>query len=447
MKNLRSLPSIEQLLKAESIQPVIQQFGRTLVLDSLRQVLDDVRSDTIRGVPDYEEIIAIAASRSADAVAPGLREVINATGVILHTNLGRAPLSRETIQAMVDVSRGYSNLEFNLEAGTRGSRQIHTIPLLCKLTGAEDSLVVNNNAGAVLLTLTALANRKQAVISRSQMVEIGGGFRVPDVMRQSGTRLLEVGTTNRTNLSDYEKALETGAHIVVRAHPSNFKIIGFAEEPPFEKIVELVHAFGGLVIDDLGSGSLLDTKRFGLAHEPMPQESIRAGADVVCFSGDKLLGGPQSGLIIGRSDLLQKIRKHPLARALRADKTCLAALEATLIHYVKDESVEKIPIWRMISQTHSALKSKAETWRRAIGLGELVEGRSTIGGGSLPGETLPTTLLSLPVRTPQVFLSRLRKAAPPVIARIENDLVVMDPRTVLPWQEEDFLRIIVETLA
>jgi L-seryl-tRNA(Ser) seleniumtransferase len=348
---------------------------------------------------------------------------------------------------MSGVSRGYSNLEFNLETGSRGSRHTHTEALLCKLTGAEDSLVVNNNAAGVLLTLTALANRKQVVISRSQLVEIGGGFRVPDVMRQSGAKLVEIGTTNRTHLSDYTGALAAGARIVVRAHPSNFKIIGFTEEPSLGDIVQTTHAYSGVVIDDLGSGSLLDTIRFGLSHEPTPQESILAGADVICFSGDKLMGGPQAGLISGRAPLISKIRHHPLARAVRADKTCLAGVTATLIHYLKNEAVEKIPVWQMIARTQAEIHEIASRWKARLETGDLVAGESTIGGGSLPGETLPTTLLSLSVRSPQTFLAKLRKGNTPVIARIADDRIVFDPRTVFAWQEEDFLQKVMHTLS
>jgi len=447
MKNLRALPSVEQLLQSPPIQPVITTYGRTLVTDSLRQVLDDIRSDTIAGIPDSQEIVTRAEALAKQILTPSLIGVINATGVILHTNLGRAPLSQETIQAMSGVSRGYSNLEFNLETGSRGSRHTHTEALLCKLTGAEDSLVVNNNAAGVLLALTALANRKQVAISRSQLVEIGGGFRVPDVMRQSGAKLVEIGTTNRTHISDYTDALEGGARIVVRAHPSNFKIIGFTEGPTLDEIVRTTHSYDGLVIDDLGSGSLLDTIRFGLSHEPTPQESIHSGADVICFSGDKLMGGPQAGLILGRAALIKKIRHHPLARAVRADKTCLAGVTATLIHYLKNEAIEKIPVWQMISLSEGVLRETAIRWKARLNVGELVAGQSTIGGGSLPGETIPTTLLSLSVRSPQAFLAKLRKGEVPVIARIADDRIVFDPRTVFPWQEEEFLQKVVHTLS
>jgi len=364
-----------------------------------------------------------------------LLPVINATGVILHTNLGRAPLSTSAIQSMQAVSRGYSNLEFNLENGKRGSRLIHAEILLQNLTGAEAAVVVNNNAAAVLLVLAALANKRRVIVSRSQLVEIGGGFRIPDVMRQSGAKLVEVGATNRVHLSDYEQALAETTALVMHAHHSNFKMIGFTGEPELKEIADLAHKFGVLFADDLGSGTLLATERYGLAHEPTVQESLAAGADVVCFSGDKLLGGPQAGIIIGKADLLARIKKHPLARALRADKLCLAALTATLLHYLKDEAEREIPIWRMISATQKQVQARARYWAAELGQGEVLAGESTVGGGSLPGESMPTWVLALTVKSTDKLLEKLRLEQPPVIARIENDRILLDPRTVLPEQD------------
>ena len=439
MKNLRALPSVEQILQTDQLQPIIQDYGRTLTLDALRKVMDDIRADIIPGLPDMTQIIDQSRAVAFEWTRPSLRGVINATGVILHTNLGRAPLSKETLFAMESVSKGYSNLEFDLRSGGRGFRHMHLEGLLQQLTGAESSLVVNNNAAAVLLVLTVLAARKQAVISRTQLVEIGGGFRIPDVMRQSGVKLVEVGTTNRTHLADYEEALHSGARVVVRAHPSNFKVIGFTGEPSLEEIVKLAHSLNALVIDDLGSGTLLDTTSYGLSHEPTVQESISAGADIVCFSGDKLLGGPQAGIILGSEALLAKIRKHPLARAVRADKTCLAGLAATLLHYRKGEAEERIPIWKMISKPLTEIEVMAEKWKNSLNCGELVAGQSTVGGGSLPGDTLPTVLLAFSVRSPQAVLTKLRNLERPIIARIEADKVVFDPRTVLTDQEDTLL--------
>ena len=439
MTTLRDLPSVEELLQTQTAAELIAQYGRMLTLSAIRETLDKIRarftSGAITALPLHDLILAQADALLGSWVKPTLRSVINATGVILHTNLGRAPLSEATIRAMDTVSRGYSNLEYDLEKGLRGSRLIHAESVLQKLTGAESAIIVNNNASAVLLVLSALANKKRVIISRSQLVEIGGGFRIPDVMKQSGAKLVEVGTTNKVHLRDYEDALQDKSALVMHAHPSNFKIIGFTEEPELKDVVELAHRAGVYVIDDLGSGALFDTAKYGLAHEPTVQESLAAGVDVVCFSGDKLLGGPQAGIIIGRKDLIEKIKKHPLARAVRADKACLAGVTATLLHYLKDEAEREIPILKMMSLTPQQVKGRVEAWIRELGQGEIVEGESTVGGGSLPGKSFPTFLLSLTVESPDKFLKRLRVQNPPIIARTTNDKVLLDPRTVLPEQE------------
>jgi L-seryl-tRNA(Ser) seleniumtransferase len=288
---------------------------------------------------------------------------------------------------------------------------------------------------ALTVILAALARGKRVVIARSQLIEIGGGFRVPDVMKQSGAKLVEVGTTNRIHSSDYAEALEGGATLVLHAHRSNFKLVGFTEEPDLKEITHLAHAHGVLCLDDLGSGALLGSERYGLAHEPTVQESLKAGADLVCFSGDKLLGGPQAGIVLGKGELIEKIRKHPLARALRADKTCLAGLSATLLHYLRDEADREIPVWRMIAVTPEALKARARHWVKKLGRGEVVESESTVGGGSLPGESLPTWVLALEVKSPDKVLEKLRLQQPPVIARAEKGRLLFDPRTVLPEQD------------
>jgi L-seryl-tRNA(Ser) seleniumtransferase len=439
MTKLRNLPSVEQLLQTQTAAELIARFGRPLTLAAIRGTLDEARArfklNLEPALPSTELILAQAESTLSAWTKPTLQPVINATGVILHTNLGRAPLSAAAIHAMDVVSRGYSNLEYDLEKGARGSRLLHAEAVLQKLSGAESALVVNNNASAVLLVLSALANKKQVIISRSQLVEIGGGFRVPDVMKQSGAKLMEVGTTNRVHLRDYENALQEGAALVMRAHPSNFKIVGFTEEPELKEIVHAAHQAGVFVVDDLGSGALLDTAKYGLAHEPTVQESLSAGVDIVCFSGDKLLGGPQAGIIVGKKALIDKIKKHPLARAVRADKVCLAGITATLLHYLKDDAEREIPIWKMMSLTLKQVKGRAEAWENELGQGDVVEGESTVGGGSLPGESFKTYLLSLEVKSPDKFLKKLRKQHPPIIARTENDRVLLDPRTVLPEQE------------
>lgn len=433
MSSLRDLPSVEEILKRAT--NLIDTYGRPLTLDAIRSTLDEARArfqpDPEAVLPSTDMILTRAESHLSAWTRPTLQPVINATGVILHTNLGRAPLSDATLRAMDEAARNYSNLEYDLDKGQRGSRLVHAESVLQKLTGAEAALVVNNNASAVLLVLSALANKKRVVISRTQLVEIGGGFRVPDVMKQSGAKLAEIGTTNKVRLSDYTEALEESVALVMRAHRSNFKIIGFTEEPELRDIVEVAHRADVNVVDDLGSGALLDTAKYGLAHEPTVQESLAAGVDLVCFSGDKLLGGPQAGIIVGKADLIAKIRRHPLARAARADKACLAGITATLLHYLKDEAERDIPIWRMISLTLEQLKVRAETWQEALGQGEVVKSQSTVGGGSLPEESISTYVLALNVKSPDKFLKNLRKGNPPIIARVENDKILFDPRTVL----------------
>jgi L-seryl-tRNA(Ser) seleniumtransferase len=450
MTSLRNLPSVEQLLQTRQAAELVAHYGRPLTLDAVRHALEQVRQRAAQGgettIPGRDLLLSAAAGLLDEWTRHTLVPVINASGVILHTNLGRAPLSAAAISAMDAVSHGYSTLEFDLASGKRGSRLVHAEALLQRLTGAEAAMVVNNNAAAVLLALSALAYRKAVIISRSQLVEIGGGFRIPDVMKQSGAKLVEVGTTNRVRLADYEQALEgilPGAGraslqppaVLMRAHRSNFRIIGFTEEPGLKELAALAHRFDLPCVDDLGSGTLLDTARFGMAHEPTIQESLAAGADLVTFSGDKLLGGPQAGILLGKAGLMAKIRKHPLARAVRADKLCLAALSATLLHYLRDEAEREIPIWRMLALTPEAIRKTARLWARELGQGEVLASESTVGGGSLPGETLPTYVLALEVRNAARFVEKLRHGQPPVIARTEAGRVLLDPRTVLPEQE------------
>jgi len=433
MTSLRDLPSVDQLLQQAT--HLIEAYGWPLTLDALRLTLDEIRvrfkTKPEAGLPSTEDILAQAESHLVTWTTSTLTPVINATGVILHTNLGRAPLSKATIAAMQTAAESYSTLEYDLEKGRRGSRLMHAESMLQRLTGAEAALVVNNNASAVLLVLSALANRKRVIIARSQLIEIGGGFRVPDVMKQSGAKLVEVGTTNKVHLSDYEEALQQPTALVMRAHRSNFKIVGFTEEPDLREIVKVARQANVPVVDDLGSGALLDTAKYGLAHEPMVQESLAAGVDLVCFSGDKLLGGPQAGIILGKKERVDKIKKHPLARAVRADKTCLAGITATLLHYLKDEAEREIPIWKMMSLTPEQLKLRAEAWRAELGQGEVIKSQSTIGGGSLPEECIPSYVLALDIKSPEKFLQKLREANSPIIARTEKDRVLFDPRTVL----------------
>lgn len=442
MNELRKLPSVDELLRSTEIQPLIKRTGRSMVIDGIREVLEQIRVDNKVGkiTPTALEIIHLTEAIVEKWIKPSLIAVINASGVILHTNLGRAPLSSAALAAMTAASQSYSSLEYDLERGERGKRSAHAELLLIRLTGAESALVVNNNAAALLLVLTALAKRKRVIISRTQLVEIGGGFRVPDVMEQSGAKLVSIGATNSVHLRDYQEALQQTTGLVLYAHHSNFRIIGFTSEPELKAVAELAHQAGIPLVHDLGSGALLDTARFGVAHEPTVQESLKAGVDIVCFSGDKLLGGPQAGIIIGKKELLDKIKKHPLARALRADKVCLAGLSATLLHYLKGEAEIKIPVWRMLSIPLPELKKRVKSWIKELGNGEMIEGFSMIGGGSLPGESQPTFLLALKVDQPNVFLRTLRQLPFPVIARVENDRVVFDPRTIAEVEEPEFLQ-------
>lgn len=439
MIDLRKLPAVEQMLQTQAAAEMIAAFGRPLTLQAIRSALDEVRAGASAGalstLPAREQLLDRVRLLLDEWTTPTLLPVINASGVILHTNLGRAPLSAATLQAMEAVARGYSNLEYDLEKGRRGSRLIHAETVLQRLTAAEAAVVVNNNAAAVLLVLAALARRQRVIIARSQLVEIGGGFRIPDVMKQSGAKLVEVGTTNKVRLSDYEEALTEPSGAVMHVHRSNFRIVGFTEEPDLQELVATARRAGVPLVDDLGSGALLDTARFSLAHEPMAQESLAAGADIVCFSGDKLLGGPQAGIILGRAHLVDRIRKHPLARALRADKLTLAGIAATLLHYLKEEAEREIPVWRMLAATSEQVRARAEHWVGELGRGEILPAESTVGGGSLPGETLPTFVLALSVKSPDRLLEKLRRLNPPIIARTENERVLLDPRTVLPEQE------------
>ncbi len=437
----RQLPGVDKLLNLPASAPLIAQYGRDLTLEALRAVLDEQRRQIRDGhlrLMEPDAYVAAAADWLADLLAPSLRPVLNATGVIIHTNLGRAPLSQAALAA-VQAAAGYSALEYDLEAGSRGSRFAHAEPLLRRLTGAEAACVVNNNAAAVLLMLSALCHGREVIISRGQLVEIGGGFRVPDVMAQSGCRLVEVGTTNRTHLRDYEMAIGDNTAAILAAHHSNYQIIGFSSEPALAELAELAHRHNVPLLFDQGSGALLDTAAYGLDAEPLVTDSLAAGVDLAAFSGDKLLGGPQAGILCGRADLVAKCRQHPLARAVRPDKLCLAALSATLTAYLTDRAARDIPVWRMISRPLAALVAQVEAWITALAdvdaRVESAPGFSTVGGGSLPGAQLPTQLLSIGDLSPHCLSMRLRRHDPPVIARIADDRLLLDPRTLLPGQE------------
>ena len=439
----RDLPSVEQLLSDERVRPIAERHGREAALGLARSVLDEHRALIARTGRAPEVDCADAVVAHAASLEPTLRAVINATGVVLHTNLGRAPLSGASLEATAAVARGYSTLEFDLEAGGRGARDAHLAGLLGRLTGAEDGLAVNNNAAAVLLALAALAAGREVVISRGELVEIGGGFRIPEVLEQSGAVLVEVGTTNRTYVSDYASAIGPETAAILRVHASNFRLTGFTERPALPELAALARERGLLLLDDLGSGSLVDTGRFGLPPEPTVQRSVASGADVVLFSGDKLLGGPQAGIAVGRAERIAALRRHPLARALRIDKLSLAALAATLGHYARGEEERAVPVWRLLSRPLEEIEARARGWAGAAGRGAtVVAGRSMIGGGSLPEESVATALLALDP-PPDAggggadgLARRLRAHDPPVIARIEDGRVLLDPRTVDPADDE-----------
>jgi len=440
----RRLPSVDKVLAHEKLSKT--GYARGLLLDVVRGHLDRERQSIAAGKPcaSLDEIVTSILNEMEALQTPTLRRVINASGVILHTNLGRAPLSPEAIAAMDEASCGYSNLEFDLASGNRGSRHVHVESLLCRLSGAEAALVVNNNAAAVLLGLTALARRKEVIVSRGQAVEIGGGFRIPDVMRQGGAKLVEVGTTNRTYPRDFEQAITPRAAALMRVHSSNFKLVGFTSEVALEELVAIAKKHNLLVLDDLGSGCFLDTTVYGLAPEPMVQQSVKAGASLTFFSGDKLVGGPQAGIIVGQKDLVEKLKRHPLARALRLDRTRLAALAVTLLHYLKEEAVVKIPVWRMIAAPLDDIERRAVLWAHSLGdRAEMIDGETMVGGGSLPGGSLPTRLVSMGGNNVQLIAEKLRSRDIPVVARIEKNRLLLDPRSVLP--EED--RVVLEALS
>jgi L-seryl-tRNA(Ser) seleniumtransferase len=453
--NMRHLPSVDKILGDEKIKSLESSFPHHLIVDLVRENLEFYRSLILKSsapVPSFEEILNNVSNQAHSLLSPSLRVLINATGVILHTNLGRAPLSAETITAMSDISRGYNNLEFDLKSGERGSRHTHVESLLSRLTGAEAGLVVNNNASAVLLGLSALARRKEIIVSRGQAVEIGGGFRIPEVMKQSGAKLIEVGTTNCTYIQDYEQAITPQTAALLRVHSSNFKVVGFTSMVSLEEIVTLGKKYNLPVLDDLGSGCPIDTAQFGLEPEPTIQESILKGADLAFFSGDKLLGGPQAGIIIGKKILIDKLKKHPLVRAIRIDKTRLAGLATTLLHYLKDEAISKIPVWRMISLPVSELDRRAKLWSNALPeITRVIDSESVIGGGSMPGAILPTRVLALgnPKKPgmAKALAQNLRLDEVPIVGRISEDFLLLDPRTVDPKDDEKVIQSLKKALS
>jgi len=465
MPDFRVIPSIEQVRQRPAIRALEARFGAEATVDALRAAAAAVRRAMAAGDAAYSsedaviaELEAGAASRLGETFRPSLVPVINASGVVIHTNLGRAPLAAPAIARVAEIARGYSSLEYDLGRGARGRRDVHAEALLCRLTGAEAAVVVNNNAAATLIVLAALAAGREVIVSRGELVEIGGGFRVPDVMAQSGAVLREVGTTNKTRAADYGAAISERTALILRVHPSNFRIEGFTERPALAELVALGKNFNIPVAEDLGSGHLrpgTDGGQMGgrprsgppsdpMGAEPAVQATVAAGADLCCFSGDKLLGGPQAGIIVGRAAVIERIRTHPLMRALRVDKMTYAALEATLAEYAAGRARTTVPVQRMLTTTAEEIRPRAAALAAAVNAisgwrAELVPGLSAIGGGSAPGVELPTWLVAIARDglTPDALEERLRSLTPPVIARIENDQVVFDLRTVFPHQDSE----------
>ena len=450
---LRALPSVDALLRTETGQSVRTTAGVEQQTNLAREVIEKLRAEILAGsfaVNDGNSSAALVAEAeqrleilNKQQAARGVRRVINATGVILHTNLGRAPLSDAARRAVAEAG-GYCNLEFDLNSGNRGRRGARAEDLLATLTGTEAALVVNNCAAAALLVLTVLAGGGETIVSRGELVEIGGDFRVPEVMGQSGTRMVEVGTTNRTKLADYQKAIKADTRLIMRVHTSNYRIVGFTKTPTLKELATLAHENGLLLYEDAGSGALIDFTQFGITGEPIIRESFAAGVDVISFSGDKLLGGPQAGLLVGRDEVIERMRKHSLYRALRADKLRIAALEATLEAYARNATTTELPTHQMISITFDDLKTRVTSFIEQVHRSnapdfhfEIVEGESAIGGGAAPTSRLQTPLVAITHAklSANQIEEQLRQSDPPVIARIENDRVLLDLRTVTAEDE------------
>jgi L-seryl-tRNA(Ser) seleniumtransferase len=450
---LRSLPAVDELLRQEAISEAVETYPRMLVVRAVRNVLDRNRQAILNGKAVFDSQGFELANLVKEILAEiqhlasfTLRRVINGTGIIVHTNLGRSLLCQDALERLQLIGSGYSNLEYDLEAGRRGSRYVHAEAILCEITGAEGALVVNNNAGAVVLVLNTLAQGKEVVVSRGQLVEIGGSFRIPDIMSRSGARLREVGCTNRTHLSDYEKAIGPETALLLDVHASNYQIVGFTAEVGLEELVELGRQHAVPVMQDLGSGCFVDVTPFGLQGEPLVQDTVGSGADVITFSGDKLLGGTQAGIILGRKEFIAELRRNPLTRALRVDKLTLAALEATLrLYRDEDTAIQAIPTLRMIATDQKTLADRAQGLVQALRANipesievEIMDGSSLVGGGALPTQTLPTKLVA--ISSKEVSAARLkahfRGYVLPIIGRVEQELFLLDVRTLQPGDEE-----------
>ncbi len=449
---LRSLPKVDKLLERADLAALAEAHPRSVVTDAVRETVDALRADILAGVlheVGEDAVVSAVIDLVERKGVPSLRRVINATGIVVHTNLGRSRLAPSAVDAVAEVAGSYSTLEYDVESGERGSRHAHVESLICKLTGAEAAMAVNNNASAVLIGLAGLARGKEAIVSRGQLVEIGGSFRVPDVMRESGATMVEVGTTNKTHLSDYEKALTPATGLLLKVHTSNYRVVGFTEEVTLGDLVNLGGQHGIPVMEDQGSGVLVDLRKWGLPYEPTVGESIAAGADAVTCSGDKLLGGPQAGIIAGKWHVIAALKKHPLARAIRLDKMTLAALEATLRLYLdEDRAKREIPTLAMLSAPQAEMAERAVRLADAIAkacgdayLTGTAEDVSRAGGGSLPMADIPTVVVAvMPQRMSVTELeARLRCAEPPIVARINADRLLLDPRTLTLGEEAEIV--------
>lgn len=434
----RDLPSVNALLQTATVRALLEQHPRRVVLDAVRRTLDRARSGGGAQLTEQQWAASIA-SAVDDANRPSLRRVINATGVVLHTNLGRAPLADVALRAIEEVARGFSNLEYDLASGKRGSRYSHCVDLLRQLTGAEDALVVNNCAAAMVLTLNALAHKKEVLVSRGELVEIGGSFRIPDIMTRSGARLVEVGTTNRTHDDDYRRAITPKTGAIVKVHRSNFAIEGFTSEVSVEKLVFIASEHGLPVIHDLGSGLMLDLDDFGLAGEPTAERALKSGATLVLMSGDKLLGGPQAGIILGDATTIAKLRKNPFTRAMRVDKLTLAALEATLRLYLdRDRALAEVPVLAMLTARVESLQKRAESVVTTLGTrnvrAHVVESEASVGGGAFPTARIESRAIAIAENPERVEIA-LRRGDPAVIGHIEADRLLLDMRSVMPAED------------
>lgn len=445
---LSSIPKVDELLNRCEISELQAAVPRTLVIESIRETLDDLRKFILKSpeekldnyVIDYDSILKSITQKAAKANERHLKRVINGTGIVIHTNLGRSELCREAVEAVIDVSKNYSNLEYELEEGKRGSRYSHVEDIIVRLTGAESAIVVNNNAAAVLLVLSTLCKCKEAIVSRGELVEIGGSFRIPEVMEQSGALLVEVGATNRTHLYDYERAINENTGAILKVHTSNYRILGFTESVGADELVELAGKHNLPVIEDIGSGSLIDLSKFGVEYEPTVQEAVRSGVDIVTFSGDKMLGGPQAGIIVGIRKYIEDMKKNPLTRALRIDKMTLAALEATLKQYIEEEkAVQNIPTLKMITESKDVLHKSAKKFANMLKSSikdradiDIVEEFSQIGGGAMPLQNLPTFAVCIKPHFISVnqLEKSLREGTIPIISRTRNESILLDMRTI-----------------